>query len=90
MIKLFSNSNEILILSEKFFKIYDDKLNKINSIEHTKEYINFIQLDNSFAFVTSNNYLKICNLEKNKINLLHHLQLKGKINTYNIAKGNKS
>ena len=85
-----SNSNEILILSEKFFKIYDDKLNEINSIEHTKEYINFIQLDNCFAFVTSDNYLKICNLEKNKINLLHHLQLKGKINTYTIAKGNKS
>ena len=84
-----SNSNEILLLSENFFKIYDDKLNEINSIEHSKEYINFIQLDNCFAFVTSNNYLKFCNLEKNKINLLHNLQLKGKINTYTIEKGDK-
>ena len=85
-----SNLNEILLLSENFFKIYDDKLNEINSIEHSKEYINFIQLDNCFAFVTSNNYLKFCDLEKNKINLIHHLQLKGKINTYTIAKGDKS
>ena len=82
-------SNEILLLSGNFFKIYDDKLNEINSIEHSKEYINFIQLDNCFAFVTSNNYLKFCNLEKNKINLLHNLQLKGKINTYTIEKGDK-
>ena len=85
-----SNSNEILLLSEKFFKIYDDTLNEINSIEHSKEYINFIQLDNCFGFVTSDNYLKFCDLEKNKMNLIHHLQLKGKINTYTIAKGDKS
>ena len=87
-----SNSNEILLLSENFFKIYDDKLNEINSIEHKKEFINFIQLNDLFSFVTNDNYLKFYNLEKNKMKISHYIELKGRVNTsYTMAKGsNKS
>ena len=86
-----SNSNEILLLSENFFKIYDDKLNEINSIEHKNEFINFLQLDDLFAFVTNDYYLKFYNLEKNKMKFTHNIKLKGRVNTYTIAKGsNKS
>ena len=85
------NSNEIILLSENHIKIYDDKLNEIKSFNHSKEYINFIQIDHRFAFITPNNYLKICAIDQNGISLLHYIQIKYQLNnTYCITKGYKS
>lgn len=85
------NSNEICLLSEKFVKIYDgDKLTEIKSIKLSSEYINFIKLDDCFAFVSSNKYLKFFKLEEKEMKLLSYLQLNAKINNYTMAKGYKS
>ena len=85
------NSNEICLLSEKFVKIYDgDKLTEIKSIKPSSEYINFIKLDDCFAFVSSNKYLKFFKLEEKEMKLLSHLQLNAKINNYTMEKGYKS
>lgn len=84
------DSNKIILLSENYIKIYDDKLNEIQSIKHSKEYINFLQFDHRFAFLTSNNLLKFCIVDENGISLLHYIKFEGKVHTYCMAKGYKS
>ena len=97
------NSNEICILTGQFFNVYkvvlkeetkDDikeDLKLVKSIDNSKyNIINFIRLDYRFAYITSNKFLKFCELENNDLVLIHNIQLNSQKNIYSMAKGYNS